>query len=125
MTLSCFGTNMTRPGYVKVEEIKDDDCGAPGIDKKLFLLDPGLPENEIEWRFPALHAYLQEGRDRGLHDRFLCRHRKLWYAQEVRPPAPILCTYLGRGDTKSGRPFRFILNHSEATVANEIGRAHV
>ena len=31
---------------------------------------------------------------------------------------PIVCTYLGRGDAKSGRPFRFILNHSKATVAN-------
>jgi adenine-specific DNA-methyltransferase len=33
-------------------------------------------------------------------------------------PAPILCTYLGRSDTKTGRPFRFILNHSKATAAN-------
>jgi adenine-specific DNA-methyltransferase len=48
----------------------------------------------------------------------LCSHRALWYAQESRPAAPIVCTYLGRGDAKSGRPFRFILNRSKATVAN-------
>ena len=30
----------------------------------------------------------------------------------------MVCTYLGRSDSKSGRPFRFILNHSQATVAN-------
>ena len=44
--------------------------------------------------------------------------RKVWYAQEHRPPPPILCTYLGRADRKSGRPFRFILNQSNATAAN-------
>ena len=48
----------------------------------------------------------------------MCSHRALWYAQENRPAAPIVCTYLGRGDAKSGRPFRFILNRSQATVAN-------
>ena len=32
--------------------------------------------------------------------------------------APLVCTYLGRSDTKSGRPFRFILNNSRATAAN-------
>src|SRR5208337_3954053 len=31
---------------------------------------------------------------------------------------PFVCTYLGRGNVKSGRPFRFILNHSCATVTN-------
>ena len=50
--------------------------------------------------------------------RYLCSHRALWYAQENRPPAPIVCTYMGRGDTKTERPFRFILNQSRATVAN-------
>jgi adenine-specific DNA-methyltransferase len=34
------------------------------------------------------------------------------------PPDPIVCTYLGRSNTKSGRPFRFILKNSSATVAN-------
>ncbi len=38
--------------------------------------------------------------------------------QELRPPAPLLCTYMGRRNVKSGRPFRFILNRSKATAAN-------
>ena len=42
----------------------------------------------------------------------------VWFRQEERTPAPIVCTYLGRTDTKSKRPFRFILNHSQATDAN-------
>ena len=52
------------------------------------------------------------------HDRYICRHRTLWYTQVCRPPTPFVCTYLGRSDNKSGRPFRFILNNSKATAAN-------
>ena len=40
------------------------------------------------------------------------------HTQERRPPAPFVCTYLGRSNKKSGRPLRFILNHSRATAAN-------
>lgn len=118
LPIEAFRPILPSPRYVKVDEIEADVDGLPQLDKRLFLLDPGLPENEIERRFPRLFSYLQEGRERGLHERYLCRHRTTWYAQEVRPPAPIVCTYLGRGDTKSGRPFRFILNKSRATIAN-------
>ncbi|HEY0050271.1 MAG TPA: hypothetical protein VGB68_13335, partial [Pyrinomonadaceae bacterium] len=38
--------------------------------------------------------------------------------QENRPPAPILCTYMGRNNKSTGKPFRFILNRSNATAAN-------
>ncbi|THD44918.1 MAG: SAM-dependent DNA methyltransferase, partial [Bradyrhizobium sp.] len=106
------------PRYVPNDEIAADEEGVPLIDRRLFLLDPRLPEHEIEIRFPTLWAYLQEGRHRGLHERYLCAHRTLWYSQENRPAAPIVCTYLGRSDGKSGRPFRFILNNSRATIAN-------
>jgi hypothetical protein len=95
-----------------------DENGNPQSDRRLFLLDSKLSEDEIRDRFPTLFAYLQEGKARGLHERYLCSHRALWYGQENRPPAPIVCTYIGRGDTKRGRPFRFILNSSRATVAN-------
>jgi hypothetical protein len=64
-----------------------------------------------------LWAYLQTGKP-SVSERYLCRFRSPWYAQENRPPAPFVCTYMGRGDVKSGRPFRFILNHSLATTAN-------
>ena len=49
---------------------------------------------------------------------YLCQHRNPWYAQEDRPPPPFLCTYIGRNNTKRGRPFRFIFNHSRATAGN-------
>lgn len=118
LPFECFRPILPSPRYVKADEIEADHRGMPVIDRRLFLLDPGLPEDEIARRYPALAVYLQEGRERGLHERYLCSHRALWYAQENRPAAPIVCTYLGRGDAKSGRPFRFILNNSKATVAN-------
>ena len=82
------------------------------------MLDPDFTEEQIKDRFPSLWEYLEGGKAKGLHERYLCRHRSTWYAQEDRPAPLIACTYLGRGDAKSGRPFRFILNHSKATVAN-------
>lgn len=118
LPLECFRPILPSPRYVKGNEITADARGVPLLERRLFLLDPKLPEDEIARRYPALGAYLAEGRERGLHERYLCRHRSLWYGQEARPPAPIVCTYLGRGDTKSGRPFRFILNQSQATIAN-------
>lgn len=118
LPLACFHPILPSPRYVQSDEVEADSKGFPRLDRRLFLLDPRLPESEIERRYPRLWDYLEEGRARGLHERYLCRHRSLWYSQENRPAAPIVCTYLGRGDTKNGRPFRFILNRSRATVAN-------
>ena len=118
LPMEAFQPILPSPRYLTQDEVMADDEGNPRIARRCFLLDTKLSENEIRDRFPALHAYLQDGKSRRLHERYLCRHRSLWYGQEARPPAPIVCTYLGRGDTKSGRPFRFILNHSRATVAN-------
>jgi predicted RNA methylase len=114
----CFTPILPSPRYIEIDEVDADAAGLPLLQRHLFLLDTKLPEQEISRRYPSLFAYLQEGRSKGLHERYLCAHRTLWYAQESRPPAPIVCTYLGRGDTKNGRPFRFLLNHSQATVAN-------
>jgi adenine-specific DNA-methyltransferase len=113
-----FTPILPSPRYLSVDEVGADREGLPIIERRLFLLDTRLKEDEIARRFPTLAAYLGEGKERGLHERYLCRHRSPWYAQEQRPAAPIVCTYLGRGDTRSGRPFRFILNASRATVAN-------
>ncbi len=106
------------PRYLQCDEVRAREDGSPDIGRRLFLLDTKLSEEDIRRRFPSLYSYLEEGKVRGLHERYLCKHRFLWYSQEDRPPAPIVCTYLGRGDAKSGRPFRFILNGSRATVAN-------
>lgn len=105
------------PRHVTGNEIEADQDGVPVIDRQLFLLDCRLSEDEVRVRYPRLWGYLETGRTE-VSEGYLCRSRKVWYSQEKRPPAPILCTYIGRSDTKSGRPFRFILNHSQATAAN-------
>ncbi len=89
------------------------DAGSEGHP---LLLDCPLPRETVRVRHPALHAYLAEGERRGLHQRYLPRHRNPWYVQERRPPAPILCTYMGR--RRGGRLIRFIRNHSDATATN-------
>jgi hypothetical protein len=118
LPMEAFNPILPSPRYITEDEVAADRHGNPKIHRRLYLLDTKLPEEEIKHRFPALFDYLEAGKARGLHERYLCSHRSLWYGQENRPPAPIVCTYLGRGDAKSGRPFRFILNSSRATVAN-------
>ncbi|MBF0428216.1 MAG: SAM-dependent DNA methyltransferase [Magnetococcales bacterium] len=118
LPIEAFRPILPSPRHIPGDEIKADALGNPLLDQRLFLLDPRMSESEIERRMPALWRYLEQGRADGLHETYLCRHRALWYSQEDRPAPPILCTYLGRSDTKRGRPFRFILNHSCATVAN-------
>jgi adenine-specific DNA-methyltransferase len=113
-----FRSILPGPRHIDGDEVDALADGTPRIGRRLFLLDPQLPEAEIAETYPALWTYLREGRAKGLPERYLCAHRALWYTQERRPPAPIVCTYLGRSDSRSGRPFRFILNRSDATVAN-------
>ena len=118
LPLEAFKPILPSPRYVPDNEIKGDRNGNPVLERRLFLLDPPWTENEIRERYPELWNYLEEGKAEGIADRYLCRHRTLWYTQEYRPPAPFVCTYLGRSDKISGRPFRFILNNSKATAAN-------
>jgi adenine-specific DNA-methyltransferase len=118
LPLKFFKPILPSPRYLPITEIKADKSGIPLIETPLFLLDCRLPETEVENHYPSLWRYLQDGIARGVADRYLCKHRTPWYSQENRPAAPFVCTYLGRGNTKSGRPFRFILNNSQATITN-------
>lgn len=102
------------PRYLSTNELLADENGVPCHTRNLFLLNCKLPEEQIRRTIPALWEYLQYGKRQAIDQRYLCRHRSPWYAQENRPPAPILCTYMGRGE----RPFRFILNHTQATAPN-------
>lgn len=106
------------PRHVPTNEIQADQDGAPLGVERLYLLDCNLPEDEVRSRYPAVWHYLQIGIKRGVNTRFLCRHRMPWYTQEERPPTPFLCTYMGRPTKKRDKPFRFMLNHSNATAAN-------
>ena len=111
LPIEFFRPILPSPRFVPDDEVKSDKDGIPILDRQLFLLDCRLPEEAVRERLPRLWAYLQEGKGT-VSERYLCRSRKVWYFQEERAPAPILCTYLGRSDSRSGRPFRFILNRS-------------
>jgi len=105
------------PRHLESDEIEGNSKGCPIIDRRLMLIDCCLPEEDVQREFPKLWSYLRAGISEGVNERYLCKHREPWYSQENRPPAPFLCTYMGR--CKEDRTvFRFILNHSRATAAN-------
>lgn len=106
------------PRFLSADEIQSDSIGNPLIDRKLYLLSCNLPESVVKSKFPSLWKYLQTGVKTGLDQRYLSKHRSPWYAQEERPASMFLCTYMGRRDPRSGNPFRFILNFSQATAPN-------
>jgi adenine-specific DNA-methyltransferase len=106
------------PRDLETDEIHADENGEPQIQNRRYLLSCDLPENDVKEEYPTLWRYIEQGIEAGIDKRYLCQHREPWYSQEERPPAPFLCTYMGRPTRRSKSPFRFILNHSKATTAN-------
>lgn len=117
LPIECFRPILPSPRYINTDEIDADEQGNPILPQSLFLLDCRLPEWEVMNHYPSLWRYLESGKEE-MASRYLCKSRPIWYRQEDRHPAPFVCTYMGRGDSRSGRPFRFFLNHSKAIVAN-------
>lgn len=112
-----FKAILPGPRQLETDVVEGDPDGVPKLARQLFVLDCRLRESEIAVRYPTLAAYLKTGRDT-VAETYLCSRRTPWYAQESRPPAPFLCTYMGRNIEKREKPFRFILNRSRATAAN-------
>jgi hypothetical protein len=83
--MHAFRPILPSPRYISGCEIEADAEGNPSLEHRLFLLDPRKGEAEIKRDMPTLWAYLEEGKALGLHERYLCSHRTLWYAQENRP----------------------------------------
>lgn len=106
------------PRSLDADEVLGDKDGNPELAPQLFLINCTLPESTVRSEFPTLWRYLESGKEQGIHLRYLCSHRTPWYAQENRPAAPLLCTYMGRQTPGKAKPFRFILNHSQATAPN-------
>jgi adenine-specific DNA-methyltransferase len=106
------------PRYLPEDEIFSDAQGNPRLERQLFLLTCKQPMEYLQVKHPAVWEYFQKGKNIGISERYLCRHRSLWYLQETRTPAMFLCPYMGRHKSKHGKPFRFILNHSKAIAPN-------
>jgi len=105
------------PRYLSSDVIEALPSGAPLVSPSLFLLDCNEPEERIEANWPRFFAYLQTGKEQKIDQAYLAGHRSPWYSQEQRPPAPFLCTYMGRS-RNGAHPFRFLWNHSQATAHN-------
>lgn len=103
------------PRLLQTDRVESRPDGAPDLPSPRWLLRCELPEETLAERLPALWAHLQTGVP-SVSSGYLCRHRRPWYSQERRAPAPIVCTYMARAG--QGRPFRFILNRSQAIAAN-------
>jgi len=117
LPMQFFKPILPSPRFLDVDEISADTEGNPVLSNALFLLDCRLPESEVQERYPSLWRYLESGRVE-MASRYLCKSRPLWYRQEERSSTSFICTYMGRSNSKSGRPFRFLLNHSRAIAAN-------
>lgn len=118
LPISQFRPVLPSPRHLDLSEVSTDEDGVPQIEKKLFVLNTYLPIQVIKLRFPELFEYLKQGEESGVNSRYICRNRKAWYFQERRPSSYFYCTYIGRSGKKRHKPFRFILNHSEAIVTN-------
>lgn len=103
------------PRRLAVDRVLAGPDGAPDLPGRSWLLSCSRPEAEVRGAHPALWRYLMSGVP-AVSSGYLCSRRTPWYTQETRAPAPLLCTYMGR-DSR-GRPFRFILNESNAIAAN-------
>lgn len=103
------------PRLLHGDRVESRPDGAPDLPNVHWLIRCELPPEALAEACPALWRHLQTGIP-SVSSGYLCRHRSPWYSQERRAPAPIVCTYMSRA--ARGRPFRFILNRSQAIAAN-------
>ena len=118
LPISQFRPILPSPRYLETTQIEADEDGFPLIKEKLFVLDCKLSLDEVKKEYPTLYSYLNKGIDEGVPERYLCKNRKSWFAQENREESGFYCTYIGRSNKEGSSPFRFISNQSKAIVSN-------
>lgn len=105
------------PRHLKTDTVSRGTDGYPDIPTQLAVLNPSGSLDDIMRNDPALAEYLQAADERTLGS-YLVSKRSPWYRMEQRDPSPFLLSYMGRGNTTDDRPFRFILNYSDAVATN-------
>jgi hypothetical protein len=97
--------------------IERQSDGFPDVERQLCVIDTDLSEEEIKKKYPKFMRYLKQGIADGVLNGHLVGRRTPWYKQEIRAPAPFLCTYMGKahGDKSA---IRFLWNKSDAVVTN-------
>ncbi|MDH4164203.1 MAG: Eco57I restriction-modification methylase domain-containing protein [Nitrospirota bacterium] len=106
------------PRYLTQDVIEANSDGTPKIENMKFLLDCNLPPDVVKERYSGLWQYFQTGKKQGLHERYLCASKEVWYFQEKRAPSHYMATYMGRSNGNDQAPIRFYLNHSQAIATN-------
>ena len=118
LPISQFRPILPSPRYLETTQIESDENGFPIIEESLFVLDCKISFDEVMHTYPTLYSYLNKGIEEGVPERYLCKNRKSWFAQENRKESSFYCTYIGRSNKEGSKPFRFILNKSKAIVSN-------
>ena len=77
--MEAFKPILPSPRYLPDDEVVADKRGNPVLERRSFLLDCQLEEDEVKQRYPKLWAHLEEGKAQGVPKRYLCRHRTPWY----------------------------------------------
>ena len=79
--------------------------------RRMVSLPEDLDELEDEAR-ASVESFLAWARKLGAHRSYVAKHRRRWWSVPLKPPAPILCTYMAR------RPPAFVRNHCDAGHLN-------
>lgn len=79
--------------------------------RRVVDLPPDLDQFNAEER-RRITAFLSWARKNGADQSYIAQHRKAWWAVGLKPPAPILCTYMAR------RPPQFTRNSCDARHIN-------
>jgi SAM-dependent methyltransferase len=79
--------------------------------RRVIDLPPDLEDFDAAER-RRIDAFLRWARQQGVHEGYVARNRKAWWAVGLRQPAPILCTYMAR------RAPQFTLNSCGARHIN-------
>jgi hypothetical protein len=106
------------PRLLTQEVIESDPNGTPLLENLHFLLDCDQPPHVVREEYSGLWSYFEKGMEQGIHNRYLCANKDVWYFQEKRQPSLFLATYMGRSNGNKRSPIRFILNMSKAVATN-------